>query len=548
MTRAGLGLVILLAGCGGKAPERSGQALFRDVAAESGLVFTHVNGATGEYYMPEIMGAGCALLDYDGDGDLDVFLVQGGAIGGGGVQGPGNRLFRNDLIPSGALRFTDVTAEAGLAHSGYGMGAATGDFNNDGRVDLLVTGFGGNVLYRNDDGRFTDVTAESPGVRMDGSWSTSAAFFDYDRDGWQDLVILRYADFSVQGNKRCTAPTGEPDYCTPVAYRAVPARLFHNEHGRFRDVTAAAGLDRAAGSGLGVAAIDFNQDGWPDLFVANDTAANHLWTNQRNGTLREQAIELGVAYAEDGLAKAGMGVAAGDFDNDGDEDLVVLNLMREGATLFRNDFRQSGFSDVSRATGLHALTYLFTGFGTGWIDYDNDGRLDLFLANGAVTRREEQRGELQPFRERKLLLRNDASGRFVDVTAQAGQAFEALEVSRGAAFGDVDNDGRVDILVTNNGGPARLLRNEGPRGHWVGVALEGPGLGIGARVGVVREGGSTAWQRVRTDSSYLSASDSRVHLGLGEGAGVRAVVVEWPGGRRQEYRARVDAFTRIKAP
>ncbi len=491
---------------------------FRDVSQESGLRFTHSNGAQGQFYMPEIMGAGAALLDYDADGDLDVFLVQS--------AGGSNRLFRND-----AMRFTDVTAEAGLEHMAYGMGAATGDFNNDGRIDLLVTNFGANVLYANrGNGRFEDVTAQSPAVRKAGTWSSSASFFDYDRDGWQDLVILSYVDFTIKGNKKCFAPSGEPDYCTPVMYRPVAAQLFHNVKGRFVDVTAASGIDRVKGPGLGVQAIDANADGWPDLFVANDTAANHLWINQKNGTFVESAMAMGTAYGEEGLAKAGMGVAAADYDLDGHDDLVVLNLMREGATLFKGE--SNGYRDVSMAARIHALTFAFTGFGVGWIDADNDGWPDLFLANGAVTQREDQRGQPSPFRERNLLLRNQGPGKpFADVTGEAGEAMSLAEVTRGAAFGDVNNDGRVDILITNNNGPARLLINESTPAPWLQVAVDAPGLGIGARVGVERDGAPAIWQRIHTDGSYASASSPILHFGLGPFA-AKGLVVEWPDGTR----------------
>ncbi|HTK75370.1 MAG TPA: CRTAC1 family protein [Gemmataceae bacterium] len=513
--------------CGGRPP--AGPPV-EFVEAKAGIEFTHRNGATGKFFMTEIMGSGAALFDFDNDGDLDVFLVQ--SVGE-------SKLFRNELVPGGSLRFTDVTAASGIHFAGYGMGAAVADYNNDGAEDLFVTGYDKRSLYRNNgNGTFTEVPFPQPA----GVWSSSASFFDYDRDGRLDLIVLSYVRWSEATNKACHAPTGEPDYCTPRAYAPVSARLYHNDGGdRFRDVTAEAGIDRALGPGLGVAAADLNDDGWPDLFVANDSAQNHVWLNQRNGTFREAGLEAGAAFSEDGLAKAGMGVAIGDADGDGREDLFVLNLMREGATLFRKESVSPAglpvFVDITRRAGLYTATFPYTGFGVGWIDYDNDGALDLFLANGAVTLREEQRGQPEPFKEKNLLLRN-AGEKFTDVTAEAGSAMQLAGIARGAAFGDVDNDGRVDVLVTYNNGPARLLLNRSRAGNWLGVKLEGnAGVnrdGLGARVRVRRSGRPDLVRRVQTDSSYCSASDRRAHFGLGETA-PESVEVAWPDGRVERW-------------
>ena len=521
--------LILLTACTSRTPvdTPAPHDLFQQNNA--GLDFTHHSGADGKFYMTEIMGAGVALFDYDNDGDLDVFLVQ--SVGE-------CKLFRNEFVPGGVLRFTDVTAPSGIAFRGYGMGAATGDYNNDGFTDLLVTGYNSRALYRNNgNGTFTEVPFPQPA----GVWSTSASFFDYDRDGQLDLIILSYVNFSEAANKFCRAPTGEPDYCTPRAYTPVAARLYHNDGGdKFTDVTDKAGINRALGPGLGVAAADLNGDGWPDLFVANDTAQNHVWINQRDGTFKEAGLESGAAFSEDGLAKAGMGVAIGDFDGDGNEDLFVVNLMREGATLLRkHGVSPQGlpiFVDVTRESGLFTITFPFTGFGTGWFDYDNDGRLDLFIANGAVTLREEQRGQPAPYKERSLLIHN-LDGKFTDVTAQAGKALEPLEVTRGAAFGDIDNDGAVDIVITTNNGPARLLLNRAPKAAWLEVRLEGNGKvnreGLGARVALIRDGQPKLVRRVHTDSSYCSAGDRRVHFGLGSHPAIRRIEVEWPDGLRE---------------
>ena len=414
--------------------------------------------------------------------------------------------------------------------------------------DLYVTNFGSNILYRNNgDGTFTNVTKEA-GVE-DSGWSTSAAFVDYDRDGLLDLYVAHYLDFTVKGNMECSDPTGQRDYCAPSAYKAVRHRLYRNlGNGKFQDVTQAAGIGSAIGPGLGVTCADFNGDGWPDIYVANDGAANLLWLNNGNGTFREAALLSGAAYSADGIPRAGMGVTAGDFDGSGNESIFVTNLTREGATLYRNtrkngardtigNTRNSDFTDATAQFGLYQPTFPFTGFGVAWFDYDNDGRPDLFIANGAVTSMESLRGEPYPFHQRNLLLHNDGS-RFRDVSAEAGAPFALSEVGRGAAFGDIDNDGRVDIAVSNNNGPLRLLLNETKgSGHWLEVSLEGVKSnrqGIGARVAALRPGKSPLWRRVFTDGSYLSASDVRVHFGLGDARKV-TILVEWPSGLREKW-------------
>ncbi len=519
-------------------------AIFREIAAEVGLNFRHFNGATGQRYMPEIMGAGVALFDYDNDGDLDVYLIQGSTLEENknphlppGWK-PGNRLFRNELSETGKLRFTDVTERAGVGLAGYGMGVAVGDYDNDGFQDLYVTNFGHNVLYHNNgDGTFTDVTAEA--AVDDIRWSTSAAWLDYDRDGYLDLFVANYVDFTVKGNKRCYTPTGELDYCTPKIYRAMPSRLFRNlGNGRFVDVTESSGIGTSYGPALGVVCADFNGDGWTDIYVANDTAANRLWLNQRDGTFKEVALEAGAAYSADGLPKAGMGVSAEDVDNRGIEDILVTNLTGEGATFFRNDGKAT-FDDDTSQYGLARPTFGFTGFGTKWFDYDNDGGLDLFIANGAVTLRESLRANPRPYHQKNQLFHNEGESKgFRETTTIAGPIFDIPQVSRGAAFGDIDNDGAIDVVVTNNDGPAWLLHNQiGSRRHWLEVRLEGVKsnrFGIGARVAVLREGRKPLWRWVHTDSSYLSANDVRAHFGLGERPEIQRVLVHWPNGS-EEY-------------
>jgi enediyne biosynthesis protein E4 len=514
--------------------------LFREVAADAGLKFTHDNGGRGDYFLPEIMGSGGALFDYDNDGDLDVYAVQGSPRDSG-------RLFRNDLNKGAlSLRFTDVTAKAGVGLKAVGMGAAVADYDNDGDLDLLVTTFGRNVLFRNNgDGTFADVT-QAAGIDSSVTrWNTSAAFFDYDRDGHLDLFIAAYVDFTVGGNKVCTDPVGARDYCSPKSYRPLSSRLFHNDgNGRFTDVSEASGIARTYGAGLGVSVGDYNGDGWLDLFVANDATPNQLWINQKNGTFEDRGLLSGTAVNAAGNPEGSMGIASDDYDNDGDEDLFVTNLIGESHALYVNDGR-GNFEDARGPSGMVAAVSAYTAFGTKWFDYDLDGKLDLFIANGAVNIVEALRGQPFPFHQIDQLFKQGDGGNFAEMTASAGPAFKLSEVGRGGAFGDVDNDGDVDVLVTNNNGPVRLLLNDagGRGGHWLSVRLDqrdrGNRWAFGARVGVERRGSPTLWRRVGTDGSYLSASDPRVHFGLGSGPGtaarIDAVIVEWPDGQRERW-------------
>jgi hypothetical protein len=522
--------------------------LFVESAASTGLTFTHINGASGQYYMAEQMGAGVAVFDYDNDGDLDVFFVQGGALDGAPgprTGGPSSRLFRNDLTigrdGKRTLHFTDVTERCGIALQTYGMGTAVGDYDNDGYLDLFVTGFGAaTLLHNNGNGTFADVTAKA-GV-ADPLWTTSAAFVDYDRDGHLDLFVARYLDFSIASNKVCRDAVGARDYCSPRAYKPVPARLFHNDgKGHFDDVTEAAGISKAYGAGLGVAIGDYNGDGWPDVYVANDATPNQLWTNGHDGTFVDEGLLSGAALNAAGNPEGSMGIASGDFNLDGTEDLFVTNIIGETFALYANDGK-GNFEDVRARAGLAAPTAAYTGFGTDWLDYDNDGALDLFVANGAVNVIEAQRGQPRPFRMKNQLFHNGGDGRFTETTGAGGPAFAAAGISRGAAFGDLDNDGDVDIVVTDNGGPARLLLNHagenGATGHWLDVSVRQPALNrfaVGAWIGVERPGKPTLWRRVRTDGSYLSASDMRVHFGLGASPAITAVVVQWPDGQRERF-------------
>ena len=541
--------------------------LFLDAAAANGLDFTHWNGMSGQLYYAEMMGSGAALFDYDNDGDLDVYLVQGNVLGPQSTveqalfPPPGNlplkdRLFRNDLQIAAdgtrRLRFTDVTDKSGIASEGYGMGVTAADFDNDGRIDLYVTNLTGNRLFRNL-GRpggpptFRDVT-EKKGAGS-SRWSVPAVAFDYDRDGWLDLFIGHYVEFSAGANKRCTDELGVPNYCGPLAFPPLPDLLLRNRgDGTFEDVSREAGIDGEYGGCLGAVAADFDGDGWLDLYVANDGMPNQLWINRGadgvNG-FENRALLAGAAVSGQGHPEASMGVAAADFDADGDEDLFLTHLTRETNTVYVNNGRGL-FGDRSAASGLGAPSYSKTGFGAGWLDYDNDGWLDLLTVNGAVKviKTLSLAGDPFPLHQTNQLFRNRGDGAtFEDVTAVAGAAFALSEVSRGAAFGDVDNDGDTDVVINNNSGPVRLLLNQvGQDSQWLGLRLvdaDGKRDLLGARAGVVRSDGSTLWRRVGATASYASSSDPRLLFGLGEAdspVDVAKVVVHWPDGSSEAWR------------
>ena len=550
-----LGLVGCSADTDPRVPREGEIEWFVDRAQSTGLDFVHFNGMSGGFYQPEIMAPGVGLFDYDNDGDLDVYLVQGQMLGTGKTFGQAvlqpkaplplrGRLYRNDLQLDadgiGKLRFTDVTGQSGLDARGYGMGVAAGDYDNDGCVDLYLTNFGPNQLFRNNcDGTFTDVSRSS-GVAHDG-WSVPAAFVDIDRDGWLDLFVGHYLVYSVDRHVNCFTESRLPDYCPPERYRPEPDRLYRNRrNGTFEDVTASSGVARAFGPALGVATADFNGDKWIDIFVANDQKENQLWINQGDGTFEDLALRSGAALSATGSTTANMGVDAGDFDNDGDEDLFVTELTGQGSALYVNT-GNGQFEEQSARTGVRLMTLPYTGFGTGWFDYDNDGWLDILAVNGLVTQNLDALGPSNPFplQQPNLLIRNLGVGKFEDVTPRAGAVFRLSEVSRGAAFGDIDNDGDMDVVVTNAAGPVRLLLNQiGHRQHWLGLRLvgaDGRRDMLGARVAIIRSDGSTLWRRARADGSYASANDPRVVVGLGGATAVRAIQVTWPSGRVEEW-------------
>jgi predicted nucleotidyltransferase len=549
-------------GDGGSAP---GNVVFDDVAKSAGIDFTHFNGMTGHFTIAEITGQGAGLVDFDGDGDLDVYLVQGRLLGKEmseavfpwrGAEPPKDRLYRNDLVVnkdgSRTLRFTDVTRKSGIDASGYGMGVATGDYDNDGDIDLYITNLGSNHLYRNrGDGTFEDVTKHA-GVD-DPRWSTCSAFVDYDRDGDLDLFVSNYVDFETAPTRECYAGSSARDFCGPDAYNPVPDRLFRNRgNGTFEDVTLASGISKEFGAGFGVVAADYNLDGWIDVYVANDGDPNQLWINNGDGTFRNEALWAGAAINSEGSAEASMGVDADDFDEDGDDDIFITHIMEETNTLYVND-GTGLFEDRTGATGLASISLGKTGFGTGWFDFDNDGWLDLLVLNGAVRAIAERvrAGDSYPLGQPNHLLRNTGKGTFEAASDRAGETFPLIEVSRGAAFGDIDNDGDTDVLVANNNGPTRLLINQvGNQNHWVGFRLLNQEISrdaFGARVQLVLQDGSSRWRRVRTDGSFCSSRDPRVLIGLGSNTKIKEVRVTWPSGLKEAWRdPAVDRYTTLR--
>ena len=541
--QSGVSVLVALAlvACDGTVvpPASSDGNIFREVSAAAGLTFRHFNGMFGEYYLPEIVGSGLAWLDYDRDGDMDLYVVQGAVIDparSAQTEIPRDRLYRNDLTtdPSGEprVRFVDVTEAAAIPVGGYGMGVAAGDYDNDGWVDLYVTALGENRLLHNAGGRFEDVTATTG--TGDPWWSVSAAFVDVDRDGWLDLYVADYLDWSLKSNQECYRTNGLEDYCGPDSYLPIPDRLFHNQgNGTFREITAESGIAAEYGAGLGVVSGDFNADGWLDLYVANDGLPNQLWINRRNGSFRNAALLAGCALNADGMAEASMGIDAADFDADGDEDLFMAHLNEETNTLFVND-GHGGFEDRSAFSRLGPPSHAFTGFGAGWIDYDNDGWLDIYVVNGAVRTLEDlaRAGDPYPLHQTNQLFRNLGDGSYIEIKGGLGSE---SAVSRGSALADVDNDGDLDLAVSNNNGAVRLFLNEaGSANHWIGLAVVGPETRprpmLGAWVEVTTATGRQLYRRVRRDGSYASSNDPRLIVGLGKESGIRTIAVTWPDG------------------
>jgi hypothetical protein len=509
---------------------------YRDVAREAGIDFVHYNGATEEKYMVETMGSGGGFIDFDGDGDLDFYLVNGAPLPGSpqAPAPPHNALYRNN----GDGTFSEVSAAAGVGDTGYGMGMAAADVDNDGDLDLYLTNFGPNVLYRNNgDGTFTDVT-ERAGVAA-GLWSASAAFADFDGDGFVDLFVCRYVDFSLTNHKFCgNLAKNLKAYCHPDVYNPLPNFLYRNNgDGTFRDVTRAAGVYlEDEGKSLGVVWGDYDNDGDPDLYVANDSMRNFLYRNDGGGRFTDVTLLAGVGYSEDGKAQAGMGTDFADYDGDGFLDLIVTNLDFEYNALYRGA-GGGVFRDESYNAGVAEPSLNFVGFGAFFFDYDLDGALDLFVANGHIIDNIELFNSVSTYRERNFLFRNLGSGRFEEVSRSAGSGFDPENVGRGAASGDFDGDGDPDVLVTRCGEPAQLLRNEGGNQNgWIALRFVGRSSnrdGIGVRV-TLEAGGKRRFQEVKAGSSYLSQGSLELILGLGGATGADSISIRWPSGQVQK--------------
>jgi hypothetical protein len=513
---------------------------FADVTASAGIRFTHNAGRSGKKYLPETLGAGCAFFDFDSDGWPDILLINSKDFTPRGRRSLA-ALYHNNHNGT----FTDVTAGSGLDVEMYGLGVAIGDYDNDGRDDVYITALEGDRLFHNQgSGKFRDVTQAS-GMH-NASFGTSAAWLDYDRDGKLDLFVANYVQWTQKGDLWCSLDGATKSYCTPESYKGTRSRLFHNlGNGRFEDVSEQSGVGDPNSKSLGVTVLDYNNDGWPDLFVANDTQPNKLYRNLGNGTFREEGMSAGVAYGEDGVARGAMGADAADYDRSGRPHLLVGNFSNQMLGLYHNEGKGL-FVDEAPSSTVGRSSLLSLSFGVFFFDYDLDGYPDILAANGHI---EDEIGRVQPkvsYRELPLLFRNQGNSHFEDVSSQMGAAFAKSMVARGAVYADFDHDGDLDVLISNNNGPAVLLRNEGGnRNHWLTVRLAGARSnrdGIGAVVRVESRGGPQ-WNMVRSGSSYCSQSDLALTFGLGADTTANVEVV-WPSGAKQQFK-NVQANQRI---
>ncbi|PYU67535.1 MAG: CRTAC1 family protein [Acidobacteria bacterium] len=525
------------------------QVRFVDVTRSAGITFRHDNAFSPEKYLIETMGSGCGWIDYDQDGWLDLYLVNGAATPAYSPKHPlRSALYRNN----GDGTFSDVTGRAGVGAEGlFGMGVAVGDYDNDGFPDLLVLGYGRCILYHNNrDGTFTDVTTRA-GVANSGQWASSAAWFDYDNDGHLDLVVANYVDWSPERNFYCGDRGPEMrSYCHPDDFRGQPPTLYHNNgNGTFTDVSKSSGVGLKGGNGLGVVTFDYDNDGWQDIFIANDHMPNFLFHNNRDGSFREVAYVAGVAVSSDGEFEAGMGADAADATGRGRMDLIVTHLDMQLARFYQNLGDQT-FDDATLRSKIGYSTYHMSGFGTRFMDYDNDGAVDIFMANGHVLDNiQRYHGETR-YAEPKLMFHNNGRGVFENATDRIGLDFQLPRVSRGTAVADFDNDGDLDILVNNNGQPPQLLRNDGgSANHWIEILLIGTKSnrdGVGARLKLVA-GDLILYDQRKGGVSYQSAQDPRLHFGLGQRTQIDSVEIIWPSGMKtKQSNLKCDQFLTIE--
>ena len=512
---------------------------FIDVAPQAGLTVRVVNGGEKtKKYIWESTGSGIAAIDYDQDGYPDLLILNGSTLEGfpRGAE-PINHLYHNEHNGT----FADVTERAGLRRSGWAHGVCVGDYDNDGFDDIFITAVGQSHLFHNNgNGTFTDVT-KSAGLWGPNEFSTSAAWFDYDRDGKLDLVVSNYVQWSEQGDLYCTLDGTHKSYCTPESYKGTSVRLWHNLGGRFEDATHKAGLSDPTSKSLGVAILDYDNDGWPDLLIANDTQPNKLYLNKKNGAFEEHAVSAGVAFSEDGIARAGMGVDAADYDRSGSASLIITNFSNQMLSLYHNE-GNGLFVDEAPRSEVGRATLVTLGFGCFFFDYDNDGWPDIFIADGHIENEIERVQKRVSYAEPPHLFRNLGNGKFEEVTTKMGARFAAPKVARGAAYADINNDGALDILVTTNGGPAHLYRREGGTNQSLRVKLVGTKSnrdGIGAIVRVIA-GSDKQWQMMKSGSSYLSQSELVLTFGLGSKTRADTVEIQWPSGQ-------VDKVSNINA-
>jgi len=512
---------------------------FREITSQAGIHFTHNNGAFGKKWLPETMGPGCAFIDYDNDGYPDILFVNGQDWPGHPKNGATTlKLYHNNRNGT----FTDVTQKSGLGISLFGLGVAVGDYDNDGFDDVFVTALGQSHLFHNNgNGTFADVT-KAAGLWGPSEFSTNAVWFDYDRDGKIDLLVSNYVQWSEKGDLYCTLDGARKSYCTPESYKGASVRLWHNlGGGKFEDATQKAGFYDPTSKSLGIALLDYNSDGWLDVLIANDTQPNKLYLNKKNGTFEERAVSAGIAFSEDGIARAGMGVDAADYDRSGHASLIITNFSNQMLSLYHNE-GNGLFVDEAPRSEVGRASLVTLGFGCFFFDYDNDGWPDIFVADGHIENEIERVQKRVTYAEPPHLFRNLGNNKFEEVTAKVGAGFAAPKVARGAAYADINNDGALDILITTNGGPAHLYLSEGVTNQSLRLKLVGTKSnrdGIGAIVRVA-SGADKQWAMMKSGSSYLSQSELILTFGLGTKSKADAIEIQWPSGQ-------TDKLTNVNA-